>query len=124
MPARIKAVAQVRNWLREKVELKSIRWIQNSIKMDLFNVENGKVACHPSVNVSNAVTLGNNEMEAFEKSCPLCFYETIMGSILTVAVTRNHLKVGEVKVFDAETIYVRDMGLQSGPRRYRQYNGS
>ena len=33
-----------------------------------------------------------------------------------MAVYRKHVKVGEVNVFDTETIYARAMGLQSGQR--------
>uniref|UniRef100_UPI00358EAA80 uncharacterized protein n=1 Tax=Myxine glutinosa TaxID=7769 RepID=UPI00358EAA80 len=116
MPARIKADAQDRNALREKVEL-SIDPLDPEQHQDgLVNVVTGKVVVHPSVDVNNAVTLGENQMETFEKSWPGGFHDTITKTVNTMAVTRKHLKVGEVKVFDTETIYARAMGLQSGPR--------
>ena len=116
MPARMKADAKDRKVLRDKVEL-SIDPLDPAQHEDgLVNVVTGKVVTHPSVNVNDAVTLGENQMNAFEKSWPSGFHDTISKTVRTMAVTKNHLKVGDVKVFDTETIYARAMGLQSGPR--------
>ncbi|PIK51925.1 hypothetical protein BSL78_11180 [Apostichopus japonicus] len=116
MPARIKADAQDRNTLHDKLEL-SIDPLDPEQHQDgLVNVVTGKVVVHPSVNVNNAVTLGENQMKTFEKSWPGGFHDTITKTVNTMAATRKHLKVGELKVFDTETIYARAMGLQSGPR--------
>uniref|UniRef100_UPI00359005F2 uncharacterized protein n=1 Tax=Myxine glutinosa TaxID=7769 RepID=UPI00359005F2 len=116
MPARIKADAQDRNALREKVELSIDPLDPDQHQYGLVNVVTGKVVVHPSVNVNNAVTLGENQMETFEKSWPGGFHDTITKTVNTMAITRKHLKVGEVKVFDTETIYARAMRLQSDPR--------
>ena len=43
-------------------------------------------------------------------------HDTITKKVIAMAVNRKHVKVGEVKVVDTETIYARAMGLQSGPR--------
>ena len=43
-------------------------------------------------------------------------HDTITNTMITMAYNRKHVKVGEVKVFDTETIYARAMGLQSGQR--------
>ena len=55
-------------------------------------------------------------MDAFRKSWPDCLHDTITKKVIAMAVNRKHVKVGEVKVVDTETIYARAMGLQSGPR--------
>ncbi|KAJ8050093.1 hypothetical protein HOLleu_03161 [Holothuria leucospilota] len=111
MPARIKTDSQDRNWLCEKSGAQIDPLDLEQHQDGLVNMVTGKVICHPSVNVNNAVTLGKNEMEAFEKSWRSCFHDTIPKSVRTMAVNGNHLKVGEAKVFDTETIYARAMGL-------------
>ena len=98
MPVRINADAQDRNALREKLEL-SIDPLDPEQHHDgLVNVVTGKIMVHPSVNVHNAVNLGENQMETFEKSWPGGFHDTIPKKVNTMATTRKHLKVGEVKV--------------------------
>ena len=37
-------------------------------------------------------------------------------SVTTMALSRKHIKVGDAKVFDTETIYAKAMGLQSSAR--------
>ena len=53
----------------------------------------------PSVNVNNAAILGENQMETFEKNWPGGFHDTITKKVITMAVNRKYVKVGEVKVF-------------------------
>ena len=36
--------------------------------------------------------------------------------LITMALSRKHIKVGDAKVFDTEAIYARAMGLQSSAR--------
>ena len=55
-------------------------------------------------------------METFEKSWPGGFHDTITKKVIAMTVNRKHVKVGEVKVFDTQTIYARAIGLQSGQR--------
>ena len=81
-----------------------------------MNIVTGKVVAHPSVNVDNAVVLGKTQMEAFEKSWPRGFHDTIPKLVNTMALSCKHLKVGDVKVFDTEIIYARAMGVQSSMR--------
>ena len=52
---------------------------------------------------------GLMNMESFERSWPGGFHDSIPKS-------RKHIKVGDGKVFDTETIYARAMGLQSSAR--------
>ena len=74
----------------------------------------------PEINYSilfySILILGENQMETFEKNWPGGFHDTITKKVITMAVNRKHVKVGEVKVFDTDTIYARAMGLQSGQR--------
>ena len=55
-------------------------------------------------------------METFEKSWSGGFHDTITKKVITMAVNRKPVKVGEIKVVDTDTIYARAMGLQSGQR--------
>ena len=65
----------------------------------LVNVVTGKVVVHPSVKVNNPAILGENQMETSEKSWPGGFHDTITKKMITMADNRNHIKVGEFKVF-------------------------
>ena len=114
MPGRIKSDAQGRNALREKIELGIDPLDPEQHQDGLVNVVTGKVVVHPSVNVNNAAILGENQMETFSKRWPGGFHDIIPKKVITMAVNRKHVKVGEVKLFDTETIYAIAMGLQSG----------
>ena len=117
MPGRIKYDAQDRNALREKIELSIYPLDPEQHQSGLVNVVTGKVVVHPSVNVTNAAIHGENQMETFEKSWSGGFHDTITKKVITMAVNRKHVKVGDVKVFETDAIYARAMGLQSGHRR-------
>ena len=111
MPGRIKYDALDRNALREKIELSIYPLDPEQHQVELVNV-----VVHTAVKVNNAAILGENQMETFEKSWPGGFHDTITKKMITMADNRKHVKVGEVKVFDTETIYARAMELQSGQR--------
>ena len=117
MEARIKADADDRKALGDKLEL-SIDPLDPSQYPDgLVNIVTGKVVSHPLVNVENAVEIGKSQMQSFVTSWPEGFHDTIQKTINTMAMSRKHLKVGDAKVFDTtETIYARAMGLQSSCR--------
>ena len=53
-------------------------------------------------------------MESFERSWPGGFHDSIPIIVTTMALSRKHIKVGDAKVFDRETIYARAMGLLDG----------
>ena len=76
----------------------------------------GKVVNRSSVNVDKAQLLGKTQMESFERSWPGGFHDSIQKIVTTMALSRKHIKVGDAKVFDTETIYARAMGLQSSAR--------
>ncbi len=88
----------------------------------LVNIVTGKVVTHPQVNVDNAIHLGTTQMAKFEQSLPGGFYGTLSKCVNTMALTRKHIKVGETKVFDMETIYARAMCLQFSERNLNTEN--
>ena len=53
------------------------------------------------VNVHKAITIGTEQMEVFETRLPLGLYETITKKVVTMDHARKHVKVGAVKVVDA-----------------------
>ena len=79
----------------------------------LVNIVTGQVVSHPSVNVEKAVQLGKTQMETFKQSWPYEFHDAIPKSVTTMVYPRKHIKVGDTKVFDTETIYARAMSVQS-----------
>ena len=55
-------------------------------------------------------------MKAFEEGWPDPFRSTIPKQVTTMALTKNHLTVGETDIFGTETIYACAMGLHSSTR--------
>ncbi|KAG1656753.1 hypothetical protein GQR58_023745 [Nymphon striatum] len=63
-------------------------------------------------------------MELFERSWPNGFHDTICKKVTTMAFSRRHVKLGDAKVFDTETIYARAMVVQSLPTSMFDENGT
>jgi len=68
------------------------------------------------VNIDRAVTLGQEQMEAFESSWPEGFYNTIKWQVVTFSGNKKAVKVGDVTVIDQEAIYARVIGLMVSER--------
>ena len=113
MPSRIKPDDLDRKALCEKLEL--IIDPLAPLQQDLLTLVTGKIIRAPSVNVNNAITLGEKQMETFEQSWPDGFHGTIPKKVVTMSNTQKSIKVGDTKLFDTETIYARAVALQSGP---------
>ena len=116
MPSRIKAATKDRETLREKLELIIDPLDPEQHQEGLVNVVTGKVVCHSSVNVNNAIMVGKKQMETFEQNWPEGFHDTIPRKVVTMSVGRKSVRVGDAKVFDTETMYARAMALQAGSR--------
>ena len=110
MRSRICADQRDRKTLREKLELCINPLDPEQHPQALVNVVTGKVVTNPSLNVSNALQLEIAQMEHFEGSWPNGFHDTIPKVVNTIGLSRKHIKVGDIKVFDTETIYARAMG--------------
>ena len=79
----------------------------------LLNVVTGTVAPQ-DVNIVRAVTLGPEQMEAFESTWPEGFYNTIKRQVVTFS--GQTVKIGDVTVIDQEAIDVRVIGLMVSQR--------
>ena len=114
MNSRIKADAKDRHVLRDKLELCIDPLDADQHPSDgLVNIDSGRIVANPLVNVDNAVYLGSQQLQAFEKSWPAGFHDTIPKLVHTMALPLKHIEVGDTKVFDTEVIYARAMGLQA-----------
>ena len=76
-----------------------------------MNIVTGQVVNHSSVNVDKAQLLGKTQMECLEHSWPGGFHDSIPRLVTTIALYRKHIKVGDAKVFDTETILYKSHGL-------------
>jgi hypothetical protein len=79
------------------------------------NIVTGRIGTS-SVNAHKAIAIGISQMQTFESTWPTGFYDTIPRKITTMTVTKKHVSVGEVKVFDIGLIYSRVIGLQASSR--------
>ena len=82
---------------------------------NIVNIVTGRIV-PPSANVHNAIEVGRVQMREFESTRPTGFNDTIHKKIVSMTVTKKHVRVGEVKVFDTNLIYSRVIGLQASSR--------
>jgi hypothetical protein len=73
---------------------------------DLINIVNRKVADH-SINVANAVTIGEKMARDFSKSLPDGFHNPITGKVQTMEAMKKGVKVGEKTIYDMEALFSR-----------------
>ena len=114
--ARIKGDDQDGKAVRNKLELCIDPLDPEQHPDGVMNIVTGQVVNHSSVNVDKAQLLGKTQVESFERSWPGGFHDSIQKIVTTMALSRKHIKVGDAKVFDTDTIYTRAMGLQSSAR--------
>ncbi|MES9881937.1 MAG: hypothetical protein ABW185_13750 [Sedimenticola sp.] len=72
----------------------------------LLNVVNGRVA-DETVNVQDALTVGEYMVVYFEKALPTGFYNTIHSNVVTMEAMKKGVRVGTGTVYDMEKLYVR-----------------
>jgi hypothetical protein len=89
-----------------------IHWSCQHPSDGLVNIVTGKLVSHPSINVYNAVSIGQTEMESFQKTWPKYLNNTIPRHINTMYLFRKHLMMDTDKVFDTETIYTRAISME------------
>ena len=66
-----------------------------------------------SVNVGNAVAMGDNEMREFQETWPGGFYAPLTKKVVTMEASNKHFKRGRECVFDTGMIYSRVMDLMN-----------
>lgn len=102
-----------RDLIREKLKVSIDPLNPETHPPGLINIVTGKVNSHSEVNVDNAVALGTKQLEQFEASWPEGFHGTIHKEVKTMAYSKKHIKIGDTKIYDPETIYARAMLLRS-----------
>ena len=78
----------------------------------IVNIVSGKNGTS-AVNVQDAVHVGVDKMKDFCQKLPQGLYDDIQKKVITMAVSKKHVNVGETKVCDPNMIYSRVMGLQA-----------
>jgi hypothetical protein len=106
-----------RKALREKLDM-SISPLQERDDNALVNIATGEIVSHPSVNVAEAVTLGEEELSRFRARCPHGFHEPIKKVVTTMDAAKKHIKVNKSKIIDPEVIYARAMAVHSSSRQF------
>ena len=66
-----------------------------------------------AVNVYDAVRIEIEQMDEFSRKLPDGFHNTIHKKVISMVVTKNHVSVGDAKVYDTNVIYSRVIGLQA-----------
>ena len=114
--ARIQADAKDRAGLRRKLDycidpMDSKEHPEGSI----VNIVSGKLS-PASVNVENAVMIGETMLEDYEKTWPEGFNSTISKKVDKMAASCKFVKIGDSKVYDLNAIYSRVIALLSSDR--------
>ncbi len=76
----------------------------------LFNIVSGKLA-DVSVNVQNALQIGQQSMHTYEEKLPEGFYSAISSPVIYMSNRRKHVQVGPVMTYDTDFIFNRTLGL-------------
>ena len=84
-------------------------------KGSIVNIVSGKRA-PASVNVENALMIGETMLEDYEKTWPEGFNSTISKKVETKAASCKFVKIGDSKVYDFNAIYSRVIALLSSDR--------
>ena len=81
----------------------------------IVNIVSGKLAT-ASVNVENAVMIGETIFEDYKKTWPEGFNSTISKKVETMPASCKFVKIGDSKVYDLNAIYSRVIALLSSNR--------
>ena len=73
---------------------------------DLINIVNRKDA-DDTINVSDALIIGDKMNQEFMKSLPDGFHSSITGKVKTMETMKRGIKVGEKMVYDMESLFSR-----------------
>ena len=84
----------------------------------IINVISGKITV--TVNVDQALRIGEEQMKKFENSWPEEFNSNIQKHVQTLAVERKHIQVESAKLlYDTNVIYSCLIGLQASQREVK-----
>ena len=114
--ARIQADAKDRAGLRRKLDYCiDPKDSKEHPESSIVNIVSGELA-PASVNVENAVMIGETMLEDYEKTWPEGFNSTISKKVETMAASCKFIKIGDSKVYDLNAIYSRVIALLSSDR--------
>jgi len=82
----------------------------------IVQIVSGRIATDATVNVHDALAIGQKMMKDYETTWPDGFHTTLPKIVNTMAVTKKHIQVGTTKLHDTTLIYSRIIGLQASGR--------
>ena len=82
---------------------------------EILNIVTGQYG-NSSVNVQDAVAIGESQMREFCQKLPNGSNETIHKEVVTMLAMKKHVNVADTKVYDTNVIYSRVIGLQASGR--------
>ena len=77
----------------------------------IVNNVSGKLS-NDKVNVDNAITIGNTQVQEFLSKLPDGFYDKLSKKVQSMAVVRKSVTIGEIDIIDTALIYSRVIALQ------------
>ena len=110
-PARVKSDGIDRQNIRAKLAMFTDPLDPTNHPDEIVNIASGRIA-PSSVNVDKSVEIGKALMVQFEDNWPSGFNTPIPKQIVTMAVAKKSVQVGEKDVYDVNLIYSQVLGLQ------------
>ena len=77
---------------------------------DIVNINDGKLA-HPTVNVENALELGQTKLVNFRNSLPEGFYLPLKNNAITMGSSRKGISLNNHTSLDTTAMFSRALGL-------------
>ena len=108
---RIRSDVQDRQNVKEKLQTCIDPLEPDDHPQELVNIVTGRIA-PSSVNVDRSVEIGKAQLASYEGTWPDGFNSAIPKQVVTMAVTKKSLTVGNKEVYDVNLIYSRVLGLQ------------
>ncbi len=81
-----------------------------------MNIVTGEIMRDSSINVNDALKIGQNQRERFESKWPDSFKVRISKEVMTMTKGRKAVVVDGVRIIDTSIFYARAMGLHASGR--------
>ena len=73
----------------------------------------GRIATDPTMHVREAVAIGTEMTKHYESTLPGGCHDTLPKKVRAMVITKKHIQVGSVKVYETNLIYSRIIGLKA-----------
>ena len=116
--SRIRTDGEDRIILRQKVAvcIHPMRPEEHKVKKSLINIDSGEIVLNEDVNVDEAPSIGQVQMDAFVNAWPEGFYVPIKRQVIRMNADRKSIDVDGLKVTDTGIFWARALAFKDSGR--------